>query len=248
MDMWYIKLYRKLKDNPIAYNLELLWLLSFILMDVNFKENTFYRWSKKIVVKPWEKIFSQRWYSERFWVSLAKIHRYLKILSNEWILKHEWNSNFTILKLNNWDTYNWSETQMKTKWKPDENQMKTNNKEKNIKKDNNIINYIDDEISNEISPIKNNLTFQELLKEKFNPDFISNINNRYKLNSENFKEQVELFVIHWTEKSENWKKERRQKEKTFDIQKRFYKWLNNNEKWGNPQKNNNSWIIYTNEI
>ena len=227
MDMWYVKLFRKLKENPIAYNLELLWLLSYILMDVNFKENTFYRWSKKIVVKPWEKIFSQRWYSERFWVSISKIHRYLKILSSEWILKHEWNSNFTLLKLNNWDSYNWTETQIETKQKPNRNQIETNKKEKNIKKDNNIINTNINKPA-KVKTFEEDSFFYKTAKEFLNfhlenqtPSVIYQINNKWeedilqqwadgvrKLHDlDKFNEKQIEFIFNFTKKNDFWSKQ-----------------------------------------
>lgn len=108
---WYIKLYRKLLENPISYNIELLWFLSYILLEVNHTEQEVYRGNQKIKLSPWERIISQRKLAERFWISISKIHRFINILEEEKILEHQWSNSFTIVKLLNWDTYNWIETQ-----------------------------------------------------------------------------------------------------------------------------------------
>jgi len=108
---WYIKLYRKLLENPISYNIELLWFLSYLLLEVNHTEQDIYKGHQKIHLMPWERIISQRALWERFSISISKVHRFIKILEEENILEHQWSSSFTIIKLLNWDTYNWIETQ-----------------------------------------------------------------------------------------------------------------------------------------
>lgn len=122
---WYIKLYRKLLENPISYNIELLWFLSYLLLEVNHTEQEIYKWNQKIKLNPWERIVSQRQLAERFWVSISKIHRFIKILEDENILEHEWNNNFTIVKLLNWDSYNWSETRKERQKKTNETPTET---------------------------------------------------------------------------------------------------------------------------
>lgn len=112
---WYIKLYRKLLENPISYNIELLWFLSYLLLEVNHTEQDIYKGNQKIHLMPWERIISQRALWERFSISISKVHRFIKILEEEWILEHQWSSSFTIVKLLNWDAYNWIETQTESK-------------------------------------------------------------------------------------------------------------------------------------
>jgi len=98
-------------------------------------------------------------------------------------------------------------------------------------------NRVDIVVSSEIIETKvstNNL--QELIKDTFDSSFIENLNDKYKLSKEDFNEQCSLFYNHWSETSPNWKKQRWQKEKTFDPKLRFYKWLSNNKKWTKPTK------------
>jgi len=77
-----------------------------------------------------------------------------------------------------------------------------NNKEKNIKKEN-IQLFIDN-------------------KEK--------IINKYKITENELNEEIENFITYWTEKNIKWK-QRYEFEKTFEPNKRFTRWLSNNNKW-----------------
>ena len=65
-------------------------------------------------------------------------------------------------------------------------------------------------------------------------------------NSDNLyiREQLRDFYLHWSEKKPNWKKERWEMEKTFDVNRRFHKWLSNASKW-NPQKKESEFINIT---
>lgn len=50
---------------------------------------------------------------------------------------------------------------------------------------------------------------------------------------------VDEFLDYWTEKNENGKLERWQKQDTFEISRRLKKWKSNHEKWGKENKSNN---------
>lgn len=155
-DETWIKVYRKLKDNPISSNLELLWFLTYLMLDVNHKDNSFYIWEKRIDLKAGQKLTSQRKLAEQFNISLSKVNRFLKILSKEKILKHEWNTKFTIVTLLNWDRYNGSETliehEKKARGKLEETNKNVNN---NNNEKNNIIVSKD---TKELAPIDNRKT------------------------------------------------------------------------------------------
>ena len=74
-------------------------------------------------------------------------------------------------------------------------------------------------------------TLQNYIKEEFNLEFINEIYNKYWIDKQDFKEECEEFINYWTETSINWKKEKWQKEKTFDPKLRFRTWMKNNKKW-----------------
>lgn len=85
---------------------------------------------------------------------------------------------------------------------------------------------------------KTKKSFLEIFKEKIleNNEFLEKVKIKFDLEKESLKSSAENFLIYWTEKNENWRKERWQMQKTFDIQKRFFMWLNNDRKW-NSSKN-----------
>lgn len=105
--------------------------------------------------------------------------------------------------------------------------------EKNNPNKDNISKYNikEDNISKEIIVANKFATLQEIIKQEFNNDFITDIYNKYKLSKEDFKEECNLFVDYWNEKSINWKRCRWEKEKTFDAKLRFRTWMKNNDKW-----------------
>jgi hypothetical protein len=52
-----------------------------------------------------------------------------------------------------------------------------------------------------------------------------------------FQEECESFVDYRKEKNINWKKEKWQKEKTFDPKLRFRTWIKRNNKWNKKKVN-----------
>ena len=117
---WWIKLHRKILDNPIANNWALIWFFCYLLLSVSHKDNEFYLWYEKIIQKPWEWIISQKKLSKQFWVSIWTIHRRLNILKVENIIEIKSTNKYTIVIIQNWDKYqgDWkqNENKMKTKW------------------------------------------------------------------------------------------------------------------------------------
>lgn len=80
--------------------------------------------------------------------------------------------------------------------------------------------------------------FETLVKEEIllNIDFINSLKIKYNLTDQDIKKELEFFYLYWSEKNKSWKKEKWELEKTFEIRKRFYKWLDNSKKRNN--KNN----------
>lgn len=54
---------------------------------------------------------------------------------------------------------------------------------------------------------------------------------KYNITLEELKDEFQEFILYWKEKSPNGKKERWEKEKTFDPNLRFHRWLRNSQKW-----------------
>lgn len=126
MESWYIKLHRKILDNPISTNIELLWFISYILLRANHKPNDIYIWNTKIHIEPWQFVWSILWMSQQFWKSLGKIQRMLKILEDEWIAISKWYSKYSLFTVINRQSYQSNDKQT-------ENKQDTNKNDKNDK-------------------------------------------------------------------------------------------------------------------
>lgn len=64
----------------------------------------------------------------------------------------------------------------------------------------------------------------------------NNIIKEYNSTDENIKKEMMDFYLYWSEKKPNWKKELWQMQKTFDVSRRFNKWLSNSAKWNKSEK------------
>jgi len=133
---WRIKLHRKLFDNPIGTNAEVIGIFVYLLSRANHKEKSFYVWYSKITVKPWQFVSSMRKMAVEFKMSKSKLYRIINVLETERIVGHEWNTKYTVFTILNWDKYQvvWttsessSGTQEGQKWDTDKND---NNEKKN---------------------------------------------------------------------------------------------------------------------
>ena len=75
-------------------------------------------------------------------------------------------------------------------------------------------------------------TLEQVIKENINLKyFIDNYNS----NQEHIAKEIKEFYLYRSEKKINWKKEKWQMEKTFDVNRRFHKWLWNSSKWERPK-------------
>lgn len=73
--------------------------------------------------------------------------------------------------------------------------------------------------------------------------------NKYQITPWKLLEEYEQFCSYWKEKSPNGRKERWEKEKTFDPNLRFHRWLRNYKKWNHEKKEfKQDNIIITNEF
>jgi len=76
-------------------------------------------------------------------------------------------------------------------------------------------------------------TLEAHINNSFTNDFIWEVYKKYSLKKEDFQEECKDFLLYWKEKSPKWKKERWEKEKTFDPKLRFRTWMKNNKRWSN---------------
>lgn len=107
---WRVKVHRKLCDNPIFTNLELLGFFLYILLLVTHKKTSFFIWLEKVNLEAWQCLIWQRKIAKELGVHRNKISRMIKILSDEWILGHETTTKYTVITFIKRDEYQTSGT------------------------------------------------------------------------------------------------------------------------------------------
>jgi len=101
-------------------------------------------------------------------------------------------------------------------------QLTANKKLKNDKNDKEV-----EEKTPTKKPVKKD--FIELLEEAL-------IDFKDKLPNDILKVEVQKFILYWTEKNPNGKKEKWEMQSTFDVKRRLASWLKNTEKWDKQKK------------
>lgn len=136
----YIKLFRKFKEWEWYDNINVKVIFLDLLLDVNYVEKK-WRW---ITVKPGEIITSIDNLSKNTGLSNMQVRTVLKKLklTNEITIKTS--NNFTLVKVNNWDSYQWNNIQdnkpITNEQQTDNNQITTTKERKEYKKEKNNIN------------------------------------------------------------------------------------------------------------
>jgi DNA-binding transcriptional regulator YhcF (GntR family) len=66
---------------------------------------------------------------------------------------------------------------------------------------------------------------------------------REKIDNATLEEEVKKFILYWTEKSPNGKKQRWEMQKTFDVKRRLFTWFSNQNKWSKEKKQNQPQVL-----
>lgn len=167
MDNWFVKLHRKLLDNPIASNPLLIWLFCYLLLLVSHKDHIFYFGKIKIEQKKWEAIISKKDIAKSFWISRWTLDSYLNILESEQVISIKTTTKYTVLTIINWCKYQTSDIKIASTWtstwhqlehQPDtinNDKKEKNDKKEIISKDTAIAEYGNQYLNNLESLIKN---------------------------------------------------------------------------------------------
>lgn len=137
---WRVKLHRRLLDNPIASNGNLLGFLCYLILSASHKDHSFYLWLTKIEQRAGQMILSQKKLAKYFKVSISTIHSRLIILCKERIIETKACNKYTVVTLLNREKYQGDWNLAETKKKPKRNLAETIKNDKNDKNDN-IYNY-----------------------------------------------------------------------------------------------------------
>ncbi|HPM14030.1 MAG TPA: hypothetical protein PLK49_01330 [Candidatus Dojkabacteria bacterium] len=138
----YIKLSRKLLDNPIFKKPAYLTVWIYLLLNAQHKE-TFFIWNnKKEALKRGQLLTGLKTISKNTRIAQGTVYRILKYLENEKQIEQRKTTKFTIITIVNWDKYQESEKrnekQIENRLKTDEKQIETYKNDNNVKNDNDI--------------------------------------------------------------------------------------------------------------
>lgn len=150
----YIKLYRKLLDNPIFQNEKLLKVFIWCLLKATHKEHEQLIGLQKIQLQPGQFVYGRFKCSEELKIAPGTLDRLMRWLENEKILSIKSNNKFSVITIEKWELYQLDEieTSNKTdnKRATNEQQMSTN---KNVKNDKNKdIEVLHTSLSTEVDP------------------------------------------------------------------------------------------------
>ena len=221
--------------------------------------------------KEWFCFASNSYFSNLYKMHTVSISRAINNLEKNWFIKIEidekwWNQRKIFVNTNqdpinkNVDTY-WQKNQDPINKNVKHNNIniinkKNNNKSKDLllqKKE--ILNFFDlsEEKQKEILnffdlewELENfnflNIFYTKILQDK---EYIAKINKKYNISLENFKKNTRAFILYRVEKNDGWRKEKREKQNTFQIKSRLNTRLNNWKERQNyyPKKQEKEFLI-----
>lgn len=141
----YIRIWRKIEDNPLSKDPYFMALWSWILILSNHQEKEWKIGYQKIPIKSGQFATSRKSLSLKTGIHESKIERILKYLESEQQIEQQKTTKYRLITVLNWTTYQnveqQSEQQVNNKWTASEQQVNTtkeciitNKNDKNVKK------------------------------------------------------------------------------------------------------------------
>jgi len=127
----WIKIHRKLLDNPIAKKPDYISIFIFLLLKANHKTNDIILEGVKTTIKRGQLLTSILSISGFFNLSTSTISRILKYLETERTIERKSTNKYSIVTILNYDLYQNPETFFENKPKAERKQKETNNNDKN---------------------------------------------------------------------------------------------------------------------
>ena len=131
----WIKLHRKLLDNPVTMkDADHLAVWIYLLLNASHNEHPALFKGEKITLKPGQLITGRKSIALTLHIDESKVERILKSLKSEQQIEQQTSSKNRLISITNWEFYQQSEQQVNNKRTTSEQQVNTN---KNIKNDKN---------------------------------------------------------------------------------------------------------------
>ena len=120
----WVKIHRKLLENPISSKPEYFSVWVHLLLMANHKPTSFIWNYKKQELKEGQLLTGLKALSRETGVSQGTLYRILKYLEREGQIKMQTTTKYTVITILNWEKYQENEKQneMKMKWKCNENE------------------------------------------------------------------------------------------------------------------------------
>ena len=145
----WIKLHRKLLDNPIIMkDSDHLAVWTYLLLNATHAEYPALFKGQKIILKPGQLITGRKSIAEKLSINESKVRRILDSFENDQQIDRQRSNQNSLISLNNWELYQifdqQIDQQMTNNRPTDDQQPTTNKKNKNVKNEKNVTNTYSD--------------------------------------------------------------------------------------------------------
>lgn len=193
MNNGFIRVWRKLRNNPIYTNSKAVHIWIECLMRATYKDRKIYQGREKIKLKPGQFIMGYEEFAERINIPTSTVYFWLEEFQEDGMVKIKSNTKGTIVTINNWEDYQKVENEMKANEKREE----SNNKEKKgkkVKKENipysKIIDYLNQKADRKFKSTTDST--QRKIRARWNEGF----------NLDDFQNVIDTKVAEWKDDDE----------------------------------------------
>lgn len=140
MENGWIKLHRKLLDNPLRTKPSWAWLWVVLLLKANHEDTEFFFNGRKVLCKKGQLVTGRLELATEIGLSPSSVERALKHLEIEHQIGQQKTTKYRIITILNWDKYQIVDSKTDNKWTTNGQQKDTNKNVKNEENDKNISN------------------------------------------------------------------------------------------------------------
>ena len=229
MDNGWIKLHRKITENPIIQRPVYFALWIMLLLKANHKENKMMWNGGIIVIKEGQMITGRKELSKETNIPESTIEDILKYLETQHQIQQQKTTKYRLITIVNWKDYQKPDTKSNNKATTKQQQADTNKNDKNVKNDKNIER---DAHSNNINQFSFFNGIRDLIENKETEEselmrkFLQSLVEKYpKATKELLWTEIKKFYNYWTEMNSTGTKQRWQKQTVFQVDRRLLTWF-----------------------
>lgn len=239
MDIGWVKIHRKLLDNPVVMkDTDYMAIWFWLLLNATHEGISVFFGGEKITLKPGQFTTGRKKIAQTLGVSESKVQRVLKCFESEQQIEQRTDKQCRLITILKWKDYQKDEQRFEQQMNNDRT---TSEQRVNTKQEckNERMKETDSEAAT--PPAIAEPTPSDLAQAFFSPDADRSPSISYLIGKgmpeEMAKREILRFVAYWTEPSKNGKKIRWQEEKFFHLGRRLATWFLNVEKRGGASFN-----------